>query len=138
MQKLVLSVFVCLVSTNVAADIHCRFDPNAAPSTYVRVSPKRKTGIIKVGAQKAQPLREVVVQQSAGAQVIRVFGDVILIQARFTGSAKLWFDRNEMCYPYEAHFNPRFPGGPTRQAFQGVCWTDKMQPQYCDRYRTGG
>lgn len=139
MGKFMSLVLLGLFGFGASADIHCRFDPNGAPSSYVRINVKRKAAFTLTGwPVKRTNYREVFVQETQGGFNVTVFGDVLFLKAKYTNAATLWFDQNEVTYPFEAYWNPKVPGGPTRQALRGVCWTDKLQKTERNLYRTGG
>jgi hypothetical protein len=128
MKKYILLVLAMVGVTSAHADIYCRWDPTASPSSFIRVHPRTKTAYSITGwPQKKTSYREVVVQRTKTGFNILVFGDVPLIQANYTGAGTTWYDQNEVTYPFEAYWNPKVQGGPTRQAIRGVCWTDKLQ-----------
>ncbi|MGZ3723130.1 MAG: hypothetical protein ACXVA9_09380 [Bdellovibrionales bacterium] len=124
---LLLALALAGVST-AHADVYCRFDPAASPSSFLRVDTRHATAYTLTGWPVVRtPFREVIVEKTANGFKVKIAGDVVLVQAAYTGSATLWFDQNEATYPFEAYWNPKIPGGPTREQKRGVCWTDKLQ-----------
>jgi hypothetical protein len=128
MKSLLLVILALAAVSTAHADLYCRWDPTAAPSSFIRVFTKRGTAMSITGwPQKTTMYRDVVVQKRRGGGfTIVVFGDVPLVQAA-SGSGTLWYDQNEVTYPFAAYWNPKVPGGPTRQSTSGVCWTDHVQ-----------
>jgi len=137
MFKHVFALLAFVFATDAYADVHCRFDPTGAPSTYLRWSPKKKMIWTQTGWPEVwNTYKNVSLNREKNVHTLVVFGDVPIISFKYTGNGTLWFDMREVRYPYVAHFSPKFPGpgAPKRQAKQGVCWTDENQPVRIDNH----
>lgn len=132
-------VVMSLIGFCAQADVYCRFDPTAVPISFVEVDVKNNIGYTLTGwPEKRTDHKEMIVQDRVNGFDITFFGDVPLISANYSPAATLSFEQNEFRYPFEAYWNPSVPGGPSREARRGVCWTDRLQKTYINRFRTGG
>lgn len=137
MKQLAFLLLLMVSTAQAFGDMHCRFDPNGQPSSYLRYNPHTHVLRTLTGwPQKwtvfkhVKPLKGLPPYGNQGITLV-VFGDVPALHVLVSPNNKLWFDQREASYPAQAIWG-KIPGGPADRLFGptlGACWTDHNQKE---------